>query len=79
MGEVVRLVSSRERPVVRACNTCAHRPWRFTPLARCKATAEYVNMARQFGPCGKEGLFWEPRKGALARLKTYLFGEGENG
>lgn len=71
MTAPIRLATSRERPAVKACCTCAYeRRVGFTERV-CGAVHNDCTMVRLYdvSPCGPEGRLWEPRppRRSLAR------------
>jgi hypothetical protein len=73
---VVKLASSRDRPAVKACSTCAHVQGRHAVFQQCKALGTYCSSAR-ISDC-ENGEFWEPQPkkiGLVGHIKRLIFGE----
>ena len=68
---IIHLATSRERPAVRACATCAHVRGRIPFFQCCGATGLDISSERMFAnsACGRDGAMWEPRppRRSLAR------------
>lgn len=77
MAEVVRLASSRERPIVRACGTCQHLKSGW--IDQCRATGSHVSTERLYSnsACGVAGKLWEARVrlGLVGHIRRALFGD----
>lgn len=73
-NNIVRLATSRERPVVKACGSCR---WDGGAYDSCKATRRYSGDERRNpdGACGPPGKLWERRIGLFGWLRVFLFGE----
>ena len=81
---VIRIATSNDAPVKRACGTCRHVTKPGTAYQRCKATGFSCHIARTAtGPCGFNGLLWEPvpppppRIGFVGWIKRLLFGDAK--
>ena len=80
MGDVLKLASSQRHPQTRACSTCRHRQWALIDSPTCGATGAYCRIERSFkGPCGMDGVLWEPkvRVGLLGHIKRFLVGDSQ--
>lgn len=73
---VIRLATTNETPVKRACGTCRHREGRHGIGQECGALGDFASVARSPGrTCGPEGSLWEPSSPPPPRrsLRRWLY------
>ena len=60
---VINLATARERPEVKACESCRHliNPRDDAYIWQCGLSGMYTEVEFKLGECGRSKILWEPR------------------